>query len=50
MEKGAILTWGPGLSSDPGSGVTAAVAAATVVVVVVAAGAPQGDVISWPKA
>ena len=34
MEKGATLTWGPGLSSDPGSGTTAAVAAA---------GAPEGD-------
>jgi hypothetical protein len=51
MEKGATLTWGPGLSSDPGSGVTAvvavAVAAAAVVVVVAvvvaAAGAPRGD-------
>jgi hypothetical protein len=42
MEKGVTLTWGPELSSDPGSGATAAVAAA-VVVVAVAAGAPRGD-------
>jgi hypothetical protein len=40
MEKGATLTWGPGLSSDPESGATAVVAA---VVVVAAAGAPRGD-------
>jgi hypothetical protein len=33
--EGATLTWGPGLSSDPGSGATAAVVAAT--------GAPGGD-------
>jgi hypothetical protein len=51
MEKGPTLTWGPGLSSDPRSGATAAgavvvivaVAAAVVVVVVVAASAPRGD-------
>jgi hypothetical protein len=43
MEKRATLTWGPGLSSDPGSGATAAVAAVAVVVVVAAAGAPGGD-------
>jgi hypothetical protein len=38
-KKGAPLTWGPGPSSDPGSGATAAFAAA----VVVAAAAPRGD-------
>jgi hypothetical protein len=50
MEKGATLTWGPGLSSDPRSGATADVAdvAAAVVVaaiaaVVVAAVVPRGD-------
>jgi hypothetical protein len=39
MEKGATLTWGPRISSDPGSGAT------TVVVIVAAAvaGAPGGD-------
>jgi hypothetical protein len=35
MEKGVAVTWGPGPSSDPGSGATAASAAA--------AGAPGGD-------
>jgi hypothetical protein len=58
MEKGATFTWGPGLSSDPGSGATIAVAVAAAAVVVVAAavfavvaaaivvaavGAPGGD-------
>jgi hypothetical protein len=47
VEKGTTLTWGPGLSSDPGSEAAAApavVAAAAVVVVVVAAtGVPRGD-------
>jgi hypothetical protein len=48
MEKGATLTWGPGLSSDLGSGATFAVAADAVVVVAVAVvvaagGAPRGD-------
>jgi hypothetical protein len=46
MEKGATITWGPGLSSDPGSGAIAAVAAAmvaAVAVAVAAAGAPGGD-------
>jgi hypothetical protein len=52
MEKGATLTWGPRLSSDPRSGATAtvavAVAAAAVVVVVAAVAvvvvaAPGGD-------
>jgi hypothetical protein len=44
-KEGATLTWGPGLSSDPRSGATAAVVVAAVVVaaVVVAAGAPGGD-------
>jgi hypothetical protein len=48
MEKGATLTWGPGLSSDPRSRTTAAPAtvAALAVVVVVAvaavASAPRG--------
>jgi hypothetical protein len=32
MEKGATLTWGPGLSSNPESGAIAAPAAAVVVV------------------
>jgi methylglyoxal synthase len=42
-KKGVALTWGPGLSSDPGSGATAAVAVATVAAAVVAAaGAPRG--------
>jgi hypothetical protein len=36
MEKGATLTWGPGLSSDPRSGAIVAPAAAV-------AGAPGGD-------
>jgi hypothetical protein len=36
VKKGAILTWGPGPSSDPRSGTTAAPAAAVVVVVAVA--------------
>jgi hypothetical protein len=40
MEKGVTLTWGPGPSSDPGSGATAAFAAAAVVA---ATGAPEGD-------
>jgi hypothetical protein len=40
-KKGAPLTWGPGPSSDPGSGATAAFAAAVVVAAV--AGAPRGD-------
>jgi hypothetical protein len=40
MKKGVTLTWGPGLSNDPRSGATAAVAAA---VVAAAAGAPGGD-------
>jgi hypothetical protein len=55
VEKGTTLTWGPGLSSDPGSEAIAApvavVAAAAppavvdvvVAVVVAAAGAPGGD-------
>jgi hypothetical protein len=44
MEKGATLTWGAGLSSDPGSGATAVIAAAaTVAVVVAAADALGGD-------
>jgi hypothetical protein len=38
MEKGATLTWGPRLSSDPGSWTTAALATAAA-----AAGAPGGD-------
>jgi hypothetical protein len=38
----ATLTWGPGPSSDPGSGATAAFAAAAAVVAT-AAGAPGGD-------
>jgi hypothetical protein len=43
VEKGTTLTWGPGLSSDPGS---EAIAAPTVVVVAAAvpvAGAPGSD-------
>jgi hypothetical protein len=52
MEKGATLTWGPRLSSDPRSGATAAItvaavvvaaAATTVVVVVVVVAAPGED-------
>jgi hypothetical protein len=39
MEKGATLTWGPRLSSNPGSGAIAVPAA----VAVAAAGAPGGD-------
>jgi hypothetical protein len=42
MEKGATLTWGPRLSSDPRSGATAAVATA-IAAAVAAAGAPGGD-------
>jgi hypothetical protein len=38
-EKGTTLTWGPGLSSDPGSEAIAAPAT----VAVAAAGAPGGD-------
>jgi hypothetical protein len=41
-EKGTTITWGPGLSSDPGSEAIAAPAAA-VVVAVAGAGAPRGD-------
>jgi hypothetical protein len=37
-KEGATLTWGPGPSSVPGSGTSAAVAVATT-----AAGAPGGD-------
>jgi hypothetical protein len=37
-KKGAPLTWGPGPSSDPGSGATAVSAAAAVT-----AGTPRGD-------
>jgi hypothetical protein len=37
-KKGAPLTWGPGPSSDPGSGATAVSAT-----VVAAAGTPRGD-------
>jgi hypothetical protein len=40
-KKGAPLTWGPGPSSDPGSGATA-VSAATAVIAT-AAGTPGGD-------
>ena len=40
-EKGTTLTWGPRLSSDPGSEAIAAPAAAAVVVA--ATGAPGGD-------
>jgi hypothetical protein len=40
MEKGVTLTWGLGLSNDPGSGATTIVVADAVVV---AAGAPRGD-------
>jgi hypothetical protein len=36
-EKGATINWGPRLSSDPGSGATAAAVAAA------AGGAPRGD-------
>jgi hypothetical protein len=43
MKQGATLTWGPGLSSDPGSGATAVVVAVVVVVVVVVVAAPGGD-------
>jgi hypothetical protein len=43
MEKGATLTWGPGLSSDPRSGTTAALATIAAAVAVAAAGAPGGD-------
>jgi hypothetical protein len=58
VEKGTTLTWGPGLSSDPGSEVIAAPAAVAALVVaaadvaaataaplaaVAAAGAPRGD-------
>jgi hypothetical protein len=45
MEKGVALTWGPGPSSDPRSGATAAFVVATVAAAVVAtaAGAPGGD-------
>jgi hypothetical protein len=39
-EKGTTLTWGPRLSSDPGSETIAAPAA---VAVVATAGAPRGD-------
>jgi hypothetical protein len=46
MEKGATLTWGPGLSSDPGSGTTVALAAVAAVVVV-AAGAPGEITPRW---
>jgi hypothetical protein len=43
-KKGAPLTWGPGPSSNPGSGVTAASAAAIAATVVAAVGgAPRGD-------
>jgi hypothetical protein len=37
VEKGTTLTWGPGISSDPGSEAIAAVAAAAV------AGAPGSN-------
>jgi hypothetical protein len=47
VEKGTILTWGPGPSSDPGSEATAAPVAVAIAVVaaaaVAAAGAPRGD-------
>jgi hypothetical protein len=59
VEKGTTLTWGPGLSSDPGSEVITApaavaalavaataevvVAAPPAVVAVAAGGAPEGD-------
>jgi hypothetical protein len=39
VEKGTTLTWGPGLSSDPGSEAIAAPAAAAVAI----AGAPGTD-------
>jgi hypothetical protein len=39
MEKGVALTWGPGPSSDPGSGAIVAFAA----VAVAAVAAPGGD-------
>jgi hypothetical protein len=43
-EKGATLTWGPGLSSDPGSEIAAPTAIVVAVAAVVAAGgAPGGD-------
>jgi hypothetical protein len=45
-EKGTTLTWGTGLSSDPGSEAIAApaiVAADAAVAVAAAAGAPGGD-------
>jgi hypothetical protein len=43
MKKGVTLTWGPELSSDPGSGATAAIAA----VVAAAAGAPGKITPRW---
>jgi hypothetical protein len=51
MEKGTTLTWGPGLSSDPGSEAIVAPAAVVVVVAAVvavavaiaAAGTPGSD-------
>jgi hypothetical protein len=49
VKKGATLTWSPGLSSDPGSGMTvapaavAALAAVVAVAAVAAGGAPEGD-------
>jgi hypothetical protein len=47
VEKETTLTWGPGLSSDPGSEEIAApaaeVAAAAPPIAVAAAGAPRGD-------
>jgi hypothetical protein len=41
-KDGATLTWGPGPSSDPGSG-TFAVVVVVAAAVVAAAGAPGGD-------
>jgi hypothetical protein len=46
VEKGITLTWGPGLSSDPGSETItapAAVAALAVAATVAAIGVPRSD-------
>jgi hypothetical protein len=47
MEKGATLTWGPGLSSDPRSGATAVGATVATATAVAAAGAPRTDHPRW---
>jgi hypothetical protein len=43
VEKGTTLTWGPRLSSDPGSEAIAAPAVVVVAATVAVAGAPRSD-------